>query len=100
MLPRVNYPLGVATPDYLINGVGYDLKSITGTSKNALYNRVGKSKMQSNSFIIDISGCSLTFDETMNQIKLIFKSSKTEFVKNVVLFKSGKVIKAFKKNKN
>ena len=36
MVPRVNYPKQIKTPDYLIDSIEYDLKSPTGKGKNVL----------------------------------------------------------------
>ena len=46
MVPRVNYPDKVNTPDYLINDKRFDLKEITGNSKNTIDQNCRKAKKQ------------------------------------------------------
>lgn len=41
-VPQIMYPQSIQTPDYLIDGERFDLKSPTGKSKNLLYNLVSK----------------------------------------------------------
>ena len=40
MVPRINFPLGVFTPDYLIDGKKYDLKTIHGVGKSVIFDAV------------------------------------------------------------
>ncbi len=35
MVPRVNYPKNIPTPDYLVDGVKFDLKEISGSGKTS-----------------------------------------------------------------
>lgn len=42
MIPRVNYPKDVPTPDYLVDGVKFDLKEISGSGKNVVDNTTKK----------------------------------------------------------
>lgn len=44
MMPRVLDPQNISTPDYLINGDRFDLKTITGRSNKVVYNAVAKKK--------------------------------------------------------
>lgn len=41
-VPQITVPQGVQTPDYLIDGERFDLKSPTGRSKDLFYNVVSK----------------------------------------------------------
>ncbi|HEL1613905.1 TPA: hypothetical protein TXL52_002010 [Streptococcus suis] len=38
IVPRVNYPKNIPTPDYLVDGVKFDLKKISGSGKNVFDN--------------------------------------------------------------
>ncbi|MDE7478417.1 MAG: hypothetical protein K2M91_10785, partial [Lachnospiraceae bacterium] len=40
----VLYPQGIQTPDYLIDGERFDLKSFKSGGKNLIYNMVSKKK--------------------------------------------------------
>ena len=45
MVPRVNNPQGVRTPDYLFRGKGYDLKTLESKAgQNTIYQRIKKGK--------------------------------------------------------
>ena len=51
------------TPDYLIDGERFDLKSPIGRGNNLLYGMIAKKKEQSHNFIIDITNCPLSMEE-------------------------------------
>ena len=91
MVPRVNNPQGVSTPDYIFRGDAYDLKTITGNGKKILYDRISKKKTQSSNFVFDLSESALTDENVKSQIKYIFKSDHTDFVDKIVILKNGEV---------
>lgn len=98
MVPRINYPEGVSTPDYLVNGVKYDLKTPIGSGKHTLYNLLKKKKRQSSNFIFDVSECNLSDAEINSQVHYIFYSKSTNFVKTIVIYRDGYIVKAYKKS--
>lgn len=95
--PRISYPLGISTPDYVIDGKKYDLKTIVGESKNVLYNAVSKKKQQSSNFVFDVSGCPLSFDELSEQIGKLYTSKHTRFIDETIMIKSNNIIFAAKR---
>lgn len=97
LVPKVNYPLGVQTPDYLIDGERFDLKSPIGRSRNLLYNLVSKKKKQASSFIFDLTRCSLSDDDIERQIKELYFSRHTRFIDKVVVMKNGEVLKVYER---
>ncbi len=97
LVPRIIFPSGIQTPDYLVDDVAFDLKSPTGQGKNTLYGMVSKKKKQSSNFVFDITNCPLSNEEIERQIKSIYNSSHTEFVSTIVVIKDGAVIKVYKK---
>lgn len=98
MVPRINYPEGVSTPDYLVNGIKYDLKTPVGSGKHTLYNLLKKKKRQSSNFIFDVSECNLSDAEINSQVHYIFYSKSTNFVKTIVIYRDGYIVKAYKKS--
>ena len=99
MVPRVNEPAGISTPDYRINGENYDLKTISkDATNNTIFNRIQKAKKQSNNFILDLSNCTLDDSIIQSQIEKIYTSIGTKHANKVVLIKDSDVIKAFIKN--
>lgn len=97
LVPQVVYPQGIQTPDYLIDGERFDLKSPTGKGKNLFYNVVAKKREQSSNFIFDITNCPLSYDEIERQIKVIYFSRHTRFIDTIILFKDEKILKVFKR---
>ena len=56
MVPRVNNPQGISTPDYLFRGKGYDLKALSKEAgENTIINRIKKARKQSKNFILDLT---------------------------------------------
>lgn len=97
IIPRIVYPQGVSTPDYMIDGKKYDLKEPQGSGKNTLFNMVHKKKSQASNFVFDISKCGLTTDEVEEQVLSLYTSKWTSFVNEVIIMKDGKVIKRYTK---
>ena len=98
MVPRVNNPQGVSTPDYLFRGERYDLKTIGKTTgKNPLFNRVHKATGQANNFVLDLTDSKLADDTIEEQIKKIFTDRQTKNVRTVIARKSKNIIKVYKK---
>ena len=98
MVPRVNNPQGISTPDYLFNGKGYDLKTIGNTTgKNPLFNRIKKAKGQARNFILDITNSELAEDVVDSQIDKVFWSKETQFVNEIVIIRDGKIVKVVKR---
>ena len=97
MVPRIVYPQGISTPDYIIDGKKFDLKEPIGSGKNVLYNMVHKKKSQANNFIFDVSKCPLDQDVIIRQAEELYISSHTAFIDEIIIIKDGKVIKKYKR---
>lgn len=99
MLPRVEYPSFIKTPDYLWNNEKWDLKTLSGTSKTFLDDGIKRSKMQANNFIIYITNNPLSFDEITKQTTSLYNSKYRSWV-NILIFKKGNKLFAVYKRKN
>lgn len=97
MVPRVNIPEGVSTPDYLFHGERYDLKTIYGKGKNTLGSALESKKRQSNNFIFDVTNSELPDDEIMRQINGIYRSDHTRFVNEIVVVRDDKILWVLKR---
>lgn len=99
MVPRVNAPQGVSTPDYLIRGKGYDLKTIgRDAGPKTIWNRVKKAKRQAHNFIIDVTEAKHLTDETISkQLEKIFQDDETLFVDEIILIRDGMIAKIVKR---
>lgn len=98
MVPRVLYPAGISTPDYMFRGAKYDLKSLSGVSKNVIYNAISKKRRQSDNFILDFTQCALSDEELFKQIDSIYWSKHTRFVDTIITIRDGKILKIFTRN--
>lgn len=97
IIPRINYPKKIKTPDYIINKEKYDLKTLTENNKNTIYNSIHKQKMQANNFIIDISKNGMSQSDAEKQIDYIYNSRHTEWVKRIILIKNDKLLKVYQR---
>lgn len=94
-VPQIMVPQGMQTPDYLVDGEQFDLKSPTGRSKDLLYNVVAKKRKQASSFIFDITDCPLSEDELIKQAEALYFSRHTRFIDKIVIMKNGKILKVY-----
>ena len=98
LMPRVNNPQGVSTPDYLFHGRGYDLKTLgEKAGPNTMFQRVKKAKRQSRNFIIDVSDTKLDREMIDQQISKIFWSENTRFVDEIVIINDGHIVRVAKR---
>ena len=99
MIPRVTYPQGISTSDFRIDGIEWDLKTVSTAGKNVFYNAVKKKKRQANCFIFDITECPLEMEEIRKQINDLFRSTHLTFIDKVGLYKDGKMIGLYERKK-
>lgn len=100
MVPRVNNPQGVRTPDYLFRGRPYDLKTLgPNAGQNTIFNRIKNSSGQSGNFVIDVSKSGLSDDAISRQIKKVFWSQNTQFVDTVIIVRHDSVISILQRKK-
>lgn len=98
MVPRVNTPEGVSTPDYLFRGQAYDLKTLgPKAGKNAIYNRVKKARRQAKNFVVDITRALLDEAFIGEQLQKIYTMNETAFVDEVIVIEGGNIIKIVKR---
>ncbi len=83
LVPQVMYLQGIQTPDYLIDGERFDLKSFKSDGKNLIYNMVSKKKNQAPNFIFDFTKCPLSENEIERQIKNLYASTHTRFIEKI-----------------
>ena len=98
MVPRVNNPQGVSTPDFLFHGNGYDLKTLgKDAGQNTIFNRVKKAKRQSENFIIDVTDSGLDDDAINKQIEKLFNRVDTDWVKEVIIIRGESIVRVTKR---
>ena len=99
LVPRINEPQGIPTPDFLFHGARYDLKTLRGNSKNTIYNAVAKQADQADNFILDVTHCPLSEEDIYEQAAALFCSTHTKFIDTVVLVRNMKIIRVLQRNK-
>ncbi len=97
MLPRINYPEGIKTADYLFRGEHWDLKEINGNGKNVFFHAVEKHEKQSHNFIFDVSNSCLTDLEVEDRINSLYKLPKMKWLDKIIIKRNKELIKIIKK---
>lgn len=99
MVPRVNNPQGVPTPDYLFRGKGYDLKTLSKEAgENTIINRIKKARKQSKNFVLDVTNAKkITQSVLKSQIQRIYEDKETAFVDTIIVVRNGNLVFVVKK---
>ena len=98
MVPRVNNPQGVRTPDYIFHGKPYDLKTLKPNSTGkTMFSRAKKSAGQTGRIIFDVTAPAIPDSEVDEQIGRIFWSKDTQFVDEVVVIRDEKIIRVVRR---
>lgn len=97
IIPRINMPFGIKTPDYIINDEKFDLKEITGGGKYAIQGNLKGKQKQSNNFIIDISNAKFDTKEAQRQIENIYNSKHYMWLNKILLVQDKSIINAYKR---
>lgn len=87
----------VPTPDYLINGERFDLKTLTGHGKDLFRDAIKRKLDQAENFIFDITETGLTNEEIREHVNNIFNGFNTKSVDKLFLIKDGKFIHVYKR---
>lgn len=97
MVPRVLNPPGIKTPDYIIDGEKWDLKTLSSKGKNVFYNLTKGKKEQANNFIFDISNIEVEDNWVENQIKSLYDSKNRNWIKCIIVIKNKVIIRVYKR---
>lgn len=92
MNPRINYPEGIKTSDYIFRKEKWDLKTIKGNSNQVLYHSIHNKKTQSSNFIFDISDSKLSLEEAKVQTQKLYTRKDTSFLNRAIIKKNDKFI--------
>lgn len=96
MVPRVGNPGGIKTPDYLIDGEKWDLKTPQTVGKSTFYNALKNKKEQANKFIFDITKLEVSDDWVNQQIFSVFASRNRRWVSYIMILDNG-IMKLYKR---
>ena len=92
ILPRVNYPKNIKTPDYLIGGVPFDLKGFSGGGKYVIDNNARKAKEQTPNIIFDATKSPLSDEDLLRQLNNVYQSGRRGL--EIAILKRGSEIVA------
>ena len=98
MLPRINYPEGIKTADYLFKGEHWDLKKINGNGKNVFFHAIEKHEKQAHNFIFDLSTSALTDLEINDRLNKLYKIPRLSWLNKIIIIRNNKVIKIIKRS--
>lgn len=100
MVPRINDPKGISVPDLFVGNdkINVDIKTPEGNGRNTLKNMLKHKKKQASVFLYDVSKTSLGDEEIKRQVKGIFNSTDTRFVKEIFIMRNDRMIMSYKKN--
>ena len=99
IIPRINKPCGIKTPDYIINNERFDLKEIIGSGKYVIEGNIKKKNKQANNFIIDLTNTKVKFKEIERQIESIYISKRYLWIDKIFIIKKNNIEKVYKRNK-
>lgn len=100
ILPNINFPQGIKTPDYIFRREKIDLKRITSKRINdCVKTAIRDSKRQANNFIIDNTLQIVSNTAILKQIDEIYKTGKFLWVNKIYVLNGEKFIKVYKRKK-
>jgi hypothetical protein len=97
LMPRVNRPEGVQTPDYLINGVKFDLKSPKGGTKNTIARQVKNMEGQAPGLVLDIDKAKLPEEDVLKYLMEAYDNFS--HIDMAIVIKANKVIHVLERTK-
>lgn len=98
IMPRVNFPEKIPSPDYLVDGLKFDLKEISGSGKGVVDGNLRKTKQQSENIVFDVTRTKLSNDEILSQLEKVYNLNRRGL--GIAIIKDGeKLIDILKPNK-
>lgn len=98
MAPRVNFPEKIPSPDYLVDGLKFDLKEISGSGKGVVDGNLRKAKQQSENVVFDVTITKLSNDEILSQLEKVYELNRRGL--GIAIIKDGEeLIDILKSNK-
>ena len=79
LMPKIEKPENIRSPDFKINHDYYDLKTIHGNSRQVVYHKIKGKYTQATKFFFDVLESSqLTLNDLIFQINELFKSTNPD----------------------
>lgn len=93
--PKIDDPPSIRMPDYIINGQGYDLKTVSGKGKNTLDSAVKDRKGQATTFVFDVTNFKVSEDDMLRQASHIIE--RREWIDKIILVRDNNIIRVFER---
>jgi hypothetical protein len=97
IIPRINEPKNIKTPDYIVKNKRYDLKQISGSGKYVIQGNLKGKQKQADNFVIDITKSKMSTDEAIRQVENIYNSKHFLWLDRIILLKDKEFLKIYKR---
>ena len=97
IIPRINEPKNIKTPDYIVKNKRYDLKQISGNGKYVIQGNLKGKQKQADNFVIDITKSKMSTDEAIRQVENIYNSKHFLWLDRIILLKDKEFLKIYKR---
>lgn len=97
IIPRINEPKNIKTPDYIVKNKRYDLKQISGNGKYVIQGNLKGKQKQADNFVIDITKSKMSTDEAIRQVENIYNSKHFLWLDRIILLKDKDFLKIYKR---
>lgn len=97
IIPRINEPKNIKTPDYIVKNKRYDLKQISGNGKYVIQGNLKGKQKQADNFVIDITKSNMSTDEAIRQVENIYNSKHFLWLDRIILLKDKEFLKIYKR---
>ena len=91
MVPVIQIPQRIKTPDFVIRGERFDLKDIIGSSVNVIDNAIKNQKEQADNFVINIMN-ETDINSIKMQIENIYNNPYRKWLKAFIVIKDGAIV--------
>ena len=82
---------GMRTPDLVINGITWEMKSPTGSGRHTIKHTLQNASHQSVSVIVDLRRCGIPEDKAVKELEQGFQLSR-RFRRMKIVLKSGELL--------
>ena len=85
-------PIPLKSPDLMIKGEIWELKSPIGTGKNTIHNNIKGARKQSTNIVIDLRRCKMNRNKAFARIRDVYKKRKRKTGRYLIIDKSRKIL--------
>nr|WLJ25819.1 MAG: minor capsid protein [Firmicutes phage HS10] len=97
--PRVLFPKGIRTPDYIWEEEAWDLKTVNRHSKNTISTAVKNMKGQSTNIILNLIDDSYSDDDLTSELERVYGNKRYRYLDKTLIIRDGRLYGIFKRKK-